>query len=44
MYISIGVAEFQTSMLDLNEILREADFALYAAKRQGGMQVIAHST
>ena len=43
-YISIGVAEFQTSMLDLNEILREADFALYAAKRQGGMQVIAHPT
>lgn len=43
-FISIGVADFQKSMLDLNEILREADFALYAAKHQGGMRVIAHPT
>lgn len=43
-YISIGVADFHETMLDLYEILREADFALYAAKRQGGVRVIAHST
>lgn len=41
---SVGLAEFHASMRDLNDILREADFALYAAKRQGGMQVLAHHT
>lgn len=41
---SIGVAEFQKDMSGLNDILREADFALYAAKHKGGMQVIAHHT
>lgn len=41
---SIGVAEFQKNMSDLNDILREADFALYVAKHKGGMQVITHHT
>lgn len=41
---SVGLADFHTSMRDLNDILREADFALYAAKRQGGMQVLTHPT
>ena len=41
---SIGVSVFQTSMTDFDELLREADFALYAAKHQGGMRVIAHRT
>lgn len=41
---SAGVSAFHESMSDLNDILREADFALYAAKRQGGMRVITHHT
>jgi PleD family two-component response regulator len=31
-------------MADFNALMREADFALYAAKHQGGMRVIAHRT
>ena len=42
--VSVGAASFHESMTDFDEILREADFALYSAKRQGGMQVIAHHT
>jgi len=42
--VSIGVSSFHASMADLSDILREADFALYAAKRQNGMQVIVHPT
>ncbi|GAB4569584.1 MAG: hypothetical protein Fur0017_14680 [Anaerolineales bacterium] len=42
--VSIGVSAFHDSMTDLSEIMREADFALYAAKRQNRMQVIAHPT
>ena len=42
--VSIGVSEFHRSMESLDDVLREADFALYAAKRQGGMRVIAHPT
>lgn len=39
---SIGVSVFKGSMTDFDELLREADFALYAAKHKGGMQVLAH--
>lgn len=39
---SIGVSVFQDSMTDFDELLRDADFALYAAKHKGGMQVITH--
>ncbi len=42
--VSIGVSTFRGSMTDLNALMREADFALYAAKHQGGMRVIAHRT
>lgn len=42
--ISIGVSAYHETMEALDDILREADFALYAAKRQGGMRVIAHPT
>jgi diguanylate cyclase (GGDEF)-like protein len=42
--VSIGVSSFHASITDLSEIMREADFALYAAKHQSGMQVIAHPT
>lgn len=41
---SIGVSMFREAMTDLNDLMREADFALYAAKHQGGMRVIAHRT
>lgn len=40
--LSVGIAAFHETMSDYDEILREADFALYSAKRQGGMQVVAH--
>lgn len=42
--VSVGVASFHESMSDFDEVLREADFALYSAKRRGGMQVVAHHT
>lgn len=42
--VSVGVSEFHETMETLDDILREADFALYAAKRQGGMRVIAYPT
>ncbi|MBK6644740.1 MAG: GGDEF domain-containing protein [Anaerolineales bacterium] len=41
---SIGVSICRDSMPGFDDLLREADFALYAAKRQGGMRVIAHPT
>ena len=41
---SMGVSTFRETMTDLNSLMREADFALYAAKHQGGMRVIAHRT
>ncbi len=41
---SIGVSVFKDPMTNFDELLREADFALYAAKHQGGMRVIAHRT
>ncbi len=42
--VSVGVSVFRGNMSDLNALMREADFALYAAKHQGGMRVIAHRT
>ncbi len=42
--ISMGVSMFRENMADFNSLMREADFALYAAKHQGGMRVIAHRT
>ena len=42
--ISMGVSVFRENMADFNALMREADFALYAAKHQGGMRVIAHRT
>lgn len=42
--VSIGVSMFRENMKDFNALMREADFALYAAKHQGGMRVIAHRT
>lgn len=42
--VSMGVSMFRENMTDLNALMREADFALYAAKHQGGMRVIAHRT
>lgn len=42
--ISMGVSVFRENMADFNTLMREADFALYAAKHQGGMRVIAHRT
>lgn len=42
--VSVGVSGFHATMESLDDVLREADFALYAAKRQGGMRVIAHPT
>ncbi|MBN8655092.1 MAG: GGDEF domain-containing protein [Anaerolineae bacterium] len=42
--VSIGVSVFRANMTDFNALMREADFALYAAKHQGGMRVIAHRT
>ncbi len=41
---SMGVSTFRETMTDLNSLMREADFALYSAKHQGGMRVIAHRT
>lgn len=42
--VSMGVSVFRENMKDFNVLMREADFALYAAKHQGGMRVIAHRT
>ncbi|MBK6794987.1 MAG: GGDEF domain-containing protein [Anaerolineales bacterium] len=42
--VSVGVSVFRGNMSDFNALMREADFALYAAKHQGGMRVIAHRT
>lgn len=42
--VSMGVSVFRENMTDFNTLMREADFALYAAKHQGGMRVIAHRT
>lgn len=42
--VSVGAAAFHEFMSDFDDILCEADFALYSAKRQGGMRAVAHHT
>lgn len=44
LHVSIGVAEIGSTLPDLAALLREADRALYAAKRTGRNRVVAAST
>ena len=44
LHVSIGVAEIGSTLADLTALLREADRALYAAKRGGRNRVVAASS
>jgi diguanylate cyclase (GGDEF)-like protein len=40
---SMGIAVFESSILELDDLLKQADHALYQAKRKGGNQFVVYS-